>query len=106
MLLGGSTTSLLALLNNLDFDEFGMESFLEGKEDKSYTYDILSIGGTSTIDNSNFVFDDNSDKFDYAFNVEDGIGKLTISLAQVPEPADIAVFFGAFALIFAAYRRK
>ena len=91
---------------DLDFDEFGMESFLEGKDDKSYTYDILSIGGISTIDNSNFVFDDNSDKFNYDFAVEDGIGKLTISLAQVPEPADIAVFFGAFALIFAAYRRK
>ena len=77
-----------------------MRNLIESSEDKKYTYDLISVGGTSDIANTNFVFEDDYGTFSYDFEN----GMLTIS--QIPEPAAIAAILGAIALGVAARRRR
>lgn len=95
-----STTGSGELVFDLNFDEIGMRDLIEGSEDKKYTYDLISVGGTSDIANTNFVFEDDYGTFSYDFEN----GMLTIS--QIPEPAAIAAILGAIALGVAARRRR
>lgn len=97
-----STTGSGELVFDLNFDEIAMRDLIEGSEDKKYTYDLISVGGTSDIANTNFVFEDDYGTFSYDFEN----GMLTISLNQIPEPAAIAAIFGAIALGVAARRRR
>lgn len=87
---------------DLNFDEIAMRDLIEGSEDKKYTYDLISVGGTSDIANTNFVFEDDYGTFSYDFEN----GMLTISLNPIPEPAAIAAILGAIALGVAARRRR
>lgn len=97
-----STTGSGELVFDLNFDEIVMSNLIEGSEDKKYTYDLISVGGTSDIANTNFVFEDDYGTFSY--NFENGM--LTISLNPIPEPAAIAAILGAIALGVAARRRR
>ena len=97
-----STTGSGELVFDLNFDEIVMRDLIEGSEDKKYTYDLISVGGTSDIANTNFVFEDNYGTFSYDFEN----GMLTISLNPIPEPAAIAAILGAIALGVAARRRR
>ncbi len=97
-----STTGSGELVFDLNFDEIVMRDLIEGSEDKKYTYDLISVGGTSDIANTNFVFEDDYGTFSYDFEN----GMLTISLNPIPEPAAIAAILGAIALGVAARRRR
>ena len=97
-----STTGSGELVFDLNFDEVVMRDLIEGSEDKKYTYDLISVGGTSDIANTNFVFEDDYGTFSYDFEN----GMLTISLNPIPEPAAIAAILGAIALGVAACRRR
>lgn len=97
-----STTGSGELVFDLNFDEIAMRDLIEGSEDKKYTYDLISVGGTSDIANTNFVFEDDYGTFSYDFEN----GMLTISLNPIPEPAAIAAILGAIALGVAARRRR
>mgnify|MGYP001633163052 FL=1 len=97
-----STTGSGKLVFDLNFDEIAMRDLIEGSEDKKYTYDLISVGGTSDIANTNFVFEDDYGTFSYDFEN----GMLTISLNPIPEPAAIAAILGAIALGVAARRRR
>ena len=97
-----STTGSGELVFDLNFDEIVMRDLIEGSEDKKYTCDLISVGGTSDIANTNFVFEDNYGTFSYDFEN----GMLTISLNPIPEPAAIAAILGAIALGVAARRRR
>lgn len=97
-----STTGSGELVFDLNFDEIDMRDLIEGSEDKKYTYDLISVGGTSYIANTNFVFEDDYGTFSYDFEN----GMLTISLNPIPEPAAIAAILGAIALGVAARRRR
>ena len=97
-----STTGSGELVFDLSFDEIVMRDLIEGSEDKKYTYDLISVGGTSDIANTNFVFEDDYGTFSYDFEN----GMLTISLNPIPEPAAIAAILGAIALGVAARRRR
>ena len=97
-----STTGSGELVFDLNFDEIVMRDLIEGSEDKKYTYDLISVGGTSGIANTNFVFEDDYGTFSYDFEN----GMLTISLNPIPEPAAIAAILGAIALGVAARRRR
>lgn len=97
-----STTGSGELVFDLNFDEIVMRDLIEGSEDKKYTYDLISVGGTSDIANTNFVFEDDYGTFSYDFEN----GMLTISLNPIPEPAAIAAILGAIALAVAARRRR
>lgn len=97
-----STTGSGELVFDLNFDEIAMRGLIEGSEDKKYTYDLISVGGTSDIANTNFVFEDDYGTFSYDFEN----GMLTISLNPIPEPAAIAAILGAIALGVAARRRR
>lgn len=95
-----STTGSGELVFDLNFDEIVMRDLIESSEDKKYTYGLISVGGTSDIANTNFVFEDDYGTFSYDFEN----GMLTIS--QIPEPAVIAAILGAIALGVAARRRR
>lgn len=95
-----STTGSGELVFDLNFDEIVMRDLIESSEDKKYTYGLISVGGTSDIANTNFVFEDDYGTFSYDFEN----GMLTIS--QIPEPAAIAAILGAIALGVAARRRR
>lgn len=97
-----STTGSGELVFDLNFDEIVMRGLIESSEDKKYIYDLISVGGTSDIVNTNFVFEDNYGTFSYDFEN----GMLTISLNPIPEPAAIAAILGAIALGVAARRRR
>ena len=97
-----STTGSGELVFDLNFDEIVMRDLIEGSEDKKYTYDLISVGGTSDIANTNFVFEDDYGTFSYDFEN----GMLTISLNPIPEPAAIAAILGAIALAVAARRKR
>lgn len=97
-----STTGSGELVFDLNFDEIVMRDLIESSEDKKYTYDLISVGGTSDIANTNFVFEDDYGTFFYDFEN----GMLTISLNPIPEPAAIAAILGAIALGVAARRRR
>lgn len=97
-----STTGSGELVFDLSFDEIVMRDLIEGSEDKKYTYDLISVGGTSDIANTNFVFEDDYGTFSYDFEN----GMLTISLNPIPEPAAIAAILGTIALGVAARRRR
>lgn len=97
-----STTGSGELVFDLNFDEVVMRDLIEGSEDKKYTYDLISVCGTSDIANTNFVFEDDYGTFSYDFEN----GMLTISLNPIPEPAAIAAILGAIALGVAARRRR
>lgn len=97
-----STTGSGELVFDLNFDEIAMRDLIEGSEDKKYTFDLILVGGTSDIANTNFVFEDDYGTFSYDFEN----GMLTISLNPIPEPAAIAAILGAIALGVAARRRR
>lgn len=88
-------------LIEIDFDG------LNGADYIDYTFELLSAGSLEGFDvddaNANFVAKNLSGALaDFAW---DG-NNLSVTFTQVPEPAAIAAFFGAAALIFALRRKR
>ncbi len=99
-----TTSGTGELVFSFTFDDIVISDALEASADGKLVFDIVSATGSTTLGNTNFVFEDESyGKYAYLF---DG-SKLTMTLAgAVPEPATVAAILGALALAFAVIRRR
>ena len=99
-----TTSGTSELVFSFTFDDIVISDALEASADGKLVFDIVSASGSTTLGNTNFVFEDESyGKYAYLF---DG-SKLTMTLAgAVPEPATVAAILGALALAFAVIRRR
>lgn len=99
-----TTSGTGGLVFSFTFDDIVISDALEASADGKLVFDIVSATGSTTLGNTNFVFEDESyGKYAYLF---DG-SKLTMTLAgAVPEPATVAAILGALALAFAVIRRR
>ena len=97
-----TTSGTGGLVFSFTFDDIVISDALEASADGKLVFDIVSATGSTTLGNTNFVFEDQAyGKYAYLF---DG-SKLTMTLA-VPEPATVAAILGALALAFAVIRRR
>lgn len=97
-----TTSGTGGLVFSFTFDDIVISDALEASTDGKLVFDIVSATGSTTLGNTNFVFEDQAyGKYAYLF---DG-SKLTMTLA-VPEPATVAAILGALALAFAVIRRR
>lgn len=97
-----TTSGTGGLVFSFTFDDIVISDALEASADGKLVFDIVSATGSTTLGNTNFVFQDQAyGKYAYLF---DG-SKLTMTLA-VPEPATVAAILGALALAFAVIRRR
>lgn len=97
-----TTSGTGGLVFSFTFDDIVISDVLEASADGKLVFDIVSATGSTTLGNTNFVFEDQAyGKYAYLF---DG-SKLTMTLA-VPEPATVAAILGALALAFAVIRRR
>lgn len=99
-----TTSGTGGLVFSFTFDDIVISDALEASADGKLVFDIVSATGSTTLGNTNFVFQDQAyGKYAYLF---DG-SKLTMTLAgTVPEPATVAAILGALALAFAVIRRR
>ena len=99
-----TTSGTGELVFSFTFDDIVISDALEASADGKLVFDIVNATGSTTLGNTNFVFEDESyGKYAYLF---DG-SKLTMTLAgAVPEPATVAAILGALALAFAVIRRR
>ena len=99
-----TTSGTGELVFSFTFDDIVISDALEASSDGKLVFDIVSATGSTTLGNTNFVFEDQAyGKYAYLF---DG-SKLTMTLAgSVPEPATVAAILGALALAFAVIRRR
>ena len=99
-----TTSGTGGLVFSFTFDDIVISDALEASADGKLVFDIVSATGSTTLGNTNFVFQDQAyGKYAYLF---DG-SKLTMTLAgAVPEPATVAAILGALALAFAVIRRR
>lgn len=99
-----TTSGTGGLVFSFTFDDIVISEALEASADGKLVFDIVSATGSTTLGNTNFVFQDQAyGKYAYLF---DG-SKLTMTLAgTVPEPATVAAILGALALAFAVIRRR
>lgn len=99
-----TTSGTGELVFSFTFDDIVISDALEASSDGKLVFDIVNATGSTTLGNTNFVFEDESyGKYAYLF---DG-SKLTMTLAgSVPEPATVAAILGALALAFAVIRRR
>lgn len=99
-----TTSGTGGLVFSFTFDDIVISDALEASADGKLVFDIVSATGSTTLGNTNFVFQDQAyGKYAYLF---DG-SKLTMTLAgAVPEPATVAAILGALALAFAIIRRR
>ena len=99
-----TTSGTGELVFSFTFDDIVISDALEASADGKLVFDIVSATGSTTLGNTNFVFEDQAyGKYAYLF---DG-SKLTMTLAgSVPEPATVAAILGALALAFAVIRRR
>lgn len=97
-----TTSGTGGLVFSFTFDDIVISDALEASADGKLVFDIVSATDSTTLGNTNFVFEDQAyGKYAYLF---DG-SKLTMTLA-VPEPATVAAILGALALAFAVIRRR
>lgn len=99
-----TTSGTGGLVFSFTFDDIVISDALEASSDGKLVFDIVNATGSTTLGNTNFVFEDQAyGKYAYLF---DG-SKLTMTLAgSVPEPATVAAILGALALAFAVIRRR
>lgn len=99
-----TTSGTGGLVFSFTFDDIVISDALEASADGKLVFDIVSATGSTTLGNTNFVFQDQAyGKYAYLF---DG-SKLTMTLAgTVPEPATVAAILGVLALAFAVIRRR
>lgn len=99
-----TTSGTGELVFSFTFDDIVISDALEASSDGKLVFDIVNATGSTTLGNTNFVFEDQAyGKYAYLF---DG-SKLTMTLSgSVPEPATVAAILGALALAFAVIRRR